>query len=163
MILFTKIFCLQEHGLNLTWDSAQIQLPAIHLQRQGRFSLSRVYIWTYAANGPHCGLSIVLWDLMWSQYTSDLDPPARYRVIDLDSLVNLMGCKDLSDLQTNHKRWVQATLDASDTSRQAQWTESIATGSKSFVEEVKKSLGEKARGKSITGNNEQYQLRENVA
>ncbi len=58
---------------------------------------------------------------------------------------------------------VQAALEANDTSRQAQWTESIATGSKSFVEKVKRSLGVEARGKSITGDNEQYQLRENVA
>ncbi len=86
-----------------------------------------------------------------------------YRRMDLDSLVNLMGCKDLADLQTNHKRWVQAALEENDTSRQAQWTESIAAGSKSFVEEVKRSLGVKARSRSITGDNEQYQLRENVA
>jgi hypothetical protein len=39
----------------------------------------------------------------------------------------------------------------------------MVTGSKSFVEEVKRSLGVKARSKSITGDNEQYQLRENVA
>ncbi len=39
----------------------------------------------------------------------------------------------------------------------------MVTGSKSFVEEVRRSLGVKSRGKSITGDNEQYQLRENVA
>jgi hypothetical protein len=43
------------------------------------------------------------------------------------------------------------------------WTESIATGSKSFVEKVKDNLGVKAKGKSITGDRQQYQLRENVA
>ena len=96
-------------------------------------------------------------------YNEIQNPPTRYRIMDLDSLVNLIGCKDLADLQTNHKRWVQAALEANDTSRQAQWTESIATGSKSFVEKVKRSLGVKARSKSITGDNEQYQLRENVA
>jgi putative transposase len=95
-------------------------------------------------------------------YNEIQNPPVRYRIIDLENLVKLMGCKDLADLQTNHKRWVQASLEAKDISRQAQWTESIATGSRSFVEEVKKSLGVKARGKSITGANQQYQLRENV-
>ena len=54
-------------------------------------------------------------------------------------------------------------MEAKDTARQAQWTESIATGSRSFVEQVKKSLGVKARGKSISGDNQQYQLRENVS
>jgi hypothetical protein len=74
-----------------------------------------------------------------------------------------MGCTDLIELQINHKRWVQASLDANDMSRQAHWTESIATGSKSFVESVKRSLGINARGKSITGDAEQYQLRENIS
>ncbi len=74
-----------------------------------------------------------------------------------------MGCIDLSDLQANQKRWVQAALHTNDTARQAQWTESIATGSKSFVENVKKSLGFKAKAKSITGDTQQYRLRENVA
>ena len=39
----------------------------------------------------------------------------------------------------------------------------MVTGSISFVEEVKKSLGVKSRGKPITGDDHQYQLRENVA
>jgi len=89
--------------------------------------------------------------------------PARYRIIDIDNLIRLMGCKDLPELQANHKRWVQTALETNDRSRQARWTESIATGSKSFVEEVKSSLEVKARGKSITGDDDQYQLRENVS
>ena len=96
-------------------------------------------------------------------YNEIQDPPTSYRIIDLDSLVKLMGCSDLLNLQTNHQRWVQASLNANDTSRKADWTESIATGSKSFVEKVKNNLGFKAKGKSINGNNLQYQLRENVA
>lgn len=114
------------------------------------FNMVRAGVVDHPAKWPFCG------------YNEIQNPPTRYRIIDLDSLVKLMGCTDLSDLQTHHKRWVQASLDANDTSRQAQWTESIATGSKSFVEKVKKSLGVNARGKSITGGAEQYKLRENI-
>lgn len=96
-------------------------------------------------------------------YNEIQQPPARYRIIDQDNLARLMGCKDLPQLQANHKRWVQAALEANNRSRQARWTESIATGSKSFVEEVKSSLAAKAIGKSITGDDDQYQLRENVS
>jgi len=74
-----------------------------------------------------------------------------------------MGCTDLLDLQASHRRWVQASLDSNGTSRHASWTESIATGSKSFVEKVKNELGFKPIGKSIIGDKQQYQLRENVA
>ncbi|UCD31372.1 MAG: transposase [Desulfobacterales bacterium] len=95
-------------------------------------------------------------------YNEIQHPPKRYRILDLDSLVGLMGCKELSDLQATHKRWVQSALNSKDTSRQAQWTESIATGSKSFVEKVKNKLGFKAKGRSVTGDNQQFQLRENA-
>ena len=114
-------------------------------------NMVRAGVVDHPGNWPFCG------------YNEIQDPPTRYRIIDLDSLAGLTGCTDLLDLQTNHKRWVQASLQANDTSRQAHWTESIATGSKSFVEKVKNSLGFKAKGKSITGDNHQYQLREIVA
>ena len=96
-------------------------------------------------------------------YNEIQHPPERYRIIDLDSLVSLMGFTELLDFQSAHRKWIQASLDTNDTSRQAHWTESIATGSKSFVKNVKKQLGFKAKGKSITGDRQQHQLRENVA
>jgi REP element-mobilizing transposase RayT len=96
-------------------------------------------------------------------YNEIQKPPTRYRIIDLDSLVGLMGCTDVADLQKNHKRWVQTTLDENDTSRQAHWTESIAVGSKSYVEKVKNNLGFRGKAASISGDEQQYQLREDVA
>ena len=33
-----------------------------------------------------------------------------YRIIDLDSIVRLIGCTDLQDMQSAHKRWVAASL-----------------------------------------------------
>ena len=89
--------------------------------------------------------------------------PKRYRIIDIDSLIKLMGCTNLLDLQATHKRWLLSSLNSNDTSRQAHWTESIATGSKSFVKKVKINLGFKAKGKSVTSDRQQFQLRENVA
>ena len=90
-------------------------------------------------------------------------PPRRYRTLDLDSLVSLTGCRDLPHLQAVHKRWIKASLQADERKRESHWTESIATGSKSFVEEVKQGLGFRAKGKSITSGKDHYQLREDVA
>jgi len=70
---------------------------------------------------------------------------------------------DLTDLQSTHKKWVEAFLQQDAPERESHWTESIASGSKSFIEEVKKSLGFKAKGKSITDSKDHYQLRENVS
>ncbi len=38
------------------------------------------------------------------------DPPRRYRIIDLKSLIRLVGCQDLQDLQSAHERWIEASL-----------------------------------------------------
>ena len=46
--------------------------------------------------------------------------------------------------------------------RESHWTESNASGSKSFIEEVKNSLKFKAKGKSITDSKDRFQLRKNV-
>ncbi len=71
------------------------------------------------------------------------DPPRRYRTIDLDNLVRLLGFTDLQDLQSSHKRWIEASLRMDESGRESHWTESIASGSKSFIEEVKKALDSK--------------------
>jgi len=91
------------------------------------------------------------------------DPPRRYRVIDLDSLIGLLGFTDLQKLQSAHKKWIEASLQIAEPGRESHWTDSIASGSKSFVEEVKQSLGFKAKGKYIIGIKDHYQLREDVA
>jgi len=83
--------------------------------------------------------------------------------IDLDCLVRLMGFTDLQDFKSAHKRWIEASLQGDEPERESHWTESIAVGSKSFTENVKKSLGFKAKGKSITGSKGHYQLREDVS
>ncbi len=70
---------------------------------------------------------------------------------------------DLSELQAVHKSWIKASFQADERKRESHWTESIASGSKSFIKEVKQSLGFKAKGKSITGSNDHYQLRKDVA
>ena len=96
-------------------------------------------------------------------YNEIQDPPRRYRIIDLDCLVRLMGFTDLQDFQAAHKRWIEASLQGDEPERESHWTESIAVGSKSFTENVKKILGFKAKGKSITGSKGHYQLREDVS
>jgi len=47
--------------------------------------------------------------------------------------------------------------------RQSDWSQSIAVGNQSFIEKVKNRLGFKAKGKTITSNDDHYQLRENIS
>ena len=170
------------HGANVIPKSMQLiaartgQEYNIRKQRKGAFWEDRYHA-TAIEKNSHLNRCLIYIDLNMVRagvvdhpekwpfcgYNEIQNPPKRYRIVDLDSLLKLMGCMDLSDLQANQKRWAQAALDTNDTSRQAQWTESIATGSKAFVVNVRKSLGFKAKGKSITGDTQQYKLRENVA
>jgi hypothetical protein len=60
-----------------------------------------------------------------------------------------MGFTDLQDLQSAHKRWIEASLQVNESERQSHWTESIASGSKVFIEEVKESLGFKVSATSL--------------
>jgi putative transposase len=47
--------------------------------------------------------------------------------------------------------------------RQGEWTDSIADGSKAFIEKVKLLLGFKAKGRDIVKGEERYHLREEAA
>lgn len=148
----------------------------IRKQRRGAFWEDRYHA-TAIEKNAHLNRCLVYIDLnmvragvvdhpkMWpfGGYNEIQNPPRRYRIIDLDSLARLMGCTDLQNLQSAHKRWVEASLRPDKPQRESHWTDSIAVGSKSFIEEVKKSLGLKTKGRSIAGSNDNYQLKENVS
>ena len=81
----------------------------------------------HAAEWPHCG------------YHEIIDPPRRYRILDRDSLKQLLG-KDEKNLAEDYPAWVNERL-AAGTKREALWTESIAAGSREFISDVKEKLG----------------------
>ena len=62
-----------------------------------------------------------------------------------------------------HKKSIEASLQADKPERESHWTENIASGSSAFIEEVKKSLGFRAKAKSVTEIKGYYQLREDVS
>ena len=145
-------------------------------QRKGAFWEDRYHA-TAIEKNSHLNRCLVYIDLnmvragevdhpkMWPfcGYNEIQNPPRRYRIIDLDNLVRLMGFTDLHNFQSAHKSWIDASLRVDERERERQWTESIAVGSKSYIEKVKKSLGFKAKGRSIKGSKEHYRLRENVS
>ncbi len=145
-------------------------------QRRGAFWQDRYHATAIETNS-HLNRCLVYIDLnmvrsgvvdhpkMWPfcGYNEIQDPPRRYRIIDMDSLVKLMGFTDARELQSAHKRWIEASLQVDKPERENPWTESIAVGSKLFVEEVRTSLGFKAKHRTITGSKDRYQLKENVS
>ena len=80
-------------------------------------------------------------------FTDVLNPPDRHGIIDRRSLMEACGYSDYQKFAEQHQSWVEDALRQS-WSREGHWTESIAVGSSSFIEETKSKLGCRARGRS---------------
>jgi REP element-mobilizing transposase RayT len=114
-------------------------------------NMVRAGVVDYPQMWPFCG------------YNEIQNPPKRHRIIDIDRLTKLLGFTNLHDFQSAHKRWVEASLIGGKSKRESEWTDSIAVGGRSFVEKVKENLGFRAKGRTITGYKDRYQLREKVS
>jgi putative transposase len=81
-------------------------------------------------------------------------PPRRYRIIDWPRLCHLTGFTDMANFQVAHKSWVDSSLRIGDLERQPQWSESIAIGPPSYVEQIKGDLGIKAIYRTVVAESE---------
>lgn len=93
-------------------------------------------------------------------YNEVQSPRQRYSLIDYQRLISLLQMKDLEELQESCRNRIEQALASREQSRESKWTESVAVGSKSFIEATIKRLGIKARGRKVYGNNKSYELRE---
>lgn len=64
-------------------------------------------------------------------------PPQRYRVIDLSALQEVLGVDGPGSVQRAHAQWVEKALKEEMPARDEIWTESLAVGSRSFIEQFK--------------------------
>ena len=88
-------------------------------------------------------------------------PRRRYSIIDYKSLTDLLNFDNYDDLKGSHRKWVEEFLEEKKHVRDRKWTESIAVGSKEFIEKVKEKLGFRARGRKVSdAENATFQLRE---
>ena len=68
-----------------------------------------------------------------------------------------------SQFQEARKHWIEQALESENYGRESKWTESIAVGSKGFIEATKERLGIRAKGRKVFGGtNGAYELREPV-
>ncbi len=68
--------------------------------------------------------------------------------------------KDDGELSRSHHKWVESVLASGSNCREREWSESIAIGDKAFVQATKSELGGRAVGQKISGEHDDYQLRE---
>ena len=96
----------------------------------------------------------------FSGYNEIQKPRKRYSPIDHAQLVSLLGKKGMGELVDSHATWVAEALELESKPRDVKWTESIAVGSKGFVEKIKEKLGALFLSRKAEGEQEAYVLRD---
>src|SRR5210317_1314703 len=76
-----------------------------------------------------------------SGYHEIQEPKERYGLIDFKALTQLLSLESKDELKKAHHKWIEEELKKSQLVRQSKWTQSIAVGDKSFVEQIKDRLG----------------------
>lgn len=111
-------------------------------------NMARTGVVTHPAEWMHCG------------YREIQAPPERYAIIDLATLSALCGFGNVGDFRRAHREWVEAALAAGTPARDERWSHSVAVGSASFVEAVKRELGVRAKGREIAASGGLFALQE---
>ncbi len=93
-------------------------------------------------------------------YNEIQSPKKRKGIIDFNRLMDLLGFEKYAHLKDAHYQWVDSALQTGNRERESKWTQSIAVGSKSFIEQMQESLGFRAKGRKVIGADETFELRE---
>jgi len=93
-------------------------------------------------------------------YNEIQNPRRKNKIIAYELLQQLLGFDSYDQLKAAHKVWVTQALKAGTGVRESQWSDSIAVGSKEFVDETKARLGIRAAGRKIHETGEQFELKE---
>ena len=74
--------------------------------------------------------------------------------------MGLLGFENYDDLKDAHWKWVNSAMQTENRGKENKWTQSIAVGSKTFIEKMKEALGFKAKGRKINYADDTFELRE---
>jgi putative transposase len=87
-------------------------------------------------------------------------PRERYSIIDHRALMDLLGIPSIETLQRSHSAWAELALARAEQLRESKWSESVAVGSRDFVETIKGKLGVRAKRRRFSGTDDEATLRE---
>jgi putative transposase len=145
-------------------------------KRKGAFWEDRYHA-TAVQSGEHLARCLIYIDLNmlragavrhpieWADggYRELFESRQRYRTIDVWALVELLGFNRLAEMKCAYKQWLLAALEAGHRQRDEAWTESLAVGSREFVENVKRHLGTRVHTRQIEEQTERCLLKESPA
>ena len=112
--------------------------------------------WLYQAKKRYSGLSVL-------NYNEIQNPRKRKGIIDFDRLMGLLGFENYDDFKQAHYKWVDSEIQTNNSDKENKWTQSIAVGSKTFIESTKEALGFRAKGRKIICADDTFELREVIA
>ena len=92
-------------------------------------NMVRTGVVKHPSSWRHCG------------YVEIQSPKPRYRVIDLECLMQLLEFSSVGQFQLAHRHWVDAALADNRSARVPAWTEAVAVGSEHFTCAIKARLG----------------------
>ena len=98
----------------------------------------------------------------YCRYNEIRNPRKRKGIIDFDRLMGLLGFENYDDLKYAHYKWVESAIQTDNSGKEDKWTQSIAVGSKKFIEKMKGALGYRARGRKVNGTDDTFELREMI-
>jgi putative transposase len=77
----------------------------------------------------------------WCSHDELMGQRLRYRILNIDRLLESLSLNSLADLQVAYSDGVDEKLERRALAREAQWTEALAVGDKAFVERTARSFG----------------------
>ena len=96
----------------------------------------------------------------FSGYNEIQTPGKRYNLINRQKLLDVLGIEDRVQFCRTHKQWNDELLGNGSNIRDPKWTESIAVGSREFLEETKTKLGIRGKWRKIVGHTDECELKE---
>lgn len=96
-------------------------------------------------------------------YNEIQNPRKRKSIIDIDRLMGLLGFENYDNFKEAHSKWVDSEIQTNKSDKENKWPQSIAVGSKTFIETMKEALGFRAKGRKIICADDTFELREVIA
>ena len=93
-------------------------------------------------------------------YAEVLMDRERSSIIDYGALMELLGADSVEAVRELRRERIEEALARGEQVRESKWTESVAVGSRSFVETMKAKLGLRAKGRRVSGSENEFTLGE---
>jgi putative transposase len=107
------------------------------IQPDGHLMRCMVYI---GLNMRRCGVAAHPRDWPWCGYHELSGSRRRYRILDMERVLELCGGISASEFRDNYEAMIEERIARDLAKREPQWTESIAVGSEAFIREVAKRI-----------------------